>query len=168
MFAVSAFDAYVHQKLIERLDASFPNPYPEELIEVAKGLFREKPGILFDTALAPDPKRELLASFDAEIHRRTFQHPGAVQDAFRMMGVNDIWTEVAEEIDYKEDRLRKDVAQLIKRRDQIVHEADFDADANRARSIQRWYVEWCLDFFQEIVTAIESVMSRTSGAPTGP
>ena len=157
VFVVAAFDAYVHQKVLERLESGFPNPYPERLVELAKELERENPSVIYDTAHAADPKKHLVGLVDAALHRKTFQHPGAVEDAFELIGVDDIWSRVASRVQKDEGRLRANIAKFIKRRDQIVHESDFDNSAGRVRSIQRWEVEWCTELFEEVVLAMDVV-----------
>jgi hypothetical protein len=156
VFGVAGLDAYVHQRVVQKLDRQVIGNPSHRLIAEARALTKDDPGVLFGAVVAPDPIGFVRDSIEGTLTKRTFQHPGAIQEAFELIGIPNIWSSVADFLAKPETEIKKEVAEYVLRRHRIVHEADMFGHG-ATRPITKSYVENALASLERIVVGIEHV-----------
>ena len=96
-------------------DIRLPVLATKRALERLRGDTTSRPGGLVKQALQDQLHKEF-----------TFQNPENVQLAARMLGVDDFWRQIAKEMPGhpKPGELTDELRQIVRRRNQIVHEAD--------------------------------------------
>lgn len=156
VLAVGALDAFVHDRVAERLvpyirsrldrDPSALEPIEKELKDVE---LRE----LLRWLTLSRPFVQVRRVIEQKIGSQSFQHPGKIEEAFRLIGKNDIWEGITQELEITTDRLKKNLAGTAKRRNQIVHEGD--REQSRLKKHQKRPLK--LDEVVEVLDLIEAV-----------
>lgn len=95
---------------------------------------------------------------------QSFQRADKIAEAIRLISDVKLWSEVAKRIDSdKTDQtVKKELDLIVKRRDQIAHEADIEPTpfGNRWK-IDKFMVEEAVQFIEQIAEAIYQVVSET-------
>lgn len=108
---------------------------------------------------------EWLDSAIRERHsHRSFQKPDDIADAIRLFSSCKLWEDVAKELNLNAQDVKSRLLAIVKRRNQIVHEADLIPDY--PGTITRWpisptNVTSTLDFIQDVCEAIDVVSNRS-------
>lgn len=172
VFAVAALDAYLHMRIIERVSEimdmtkRFPEACVNRICKPVKQDNRERE--LIEIALKANPQKTLLGKLQRSLTIETFQKPEQIDVAFKMMEISDPWNKIDKQVNLKrgpkrkgrKETARKIVAELVKRRDDIVHEGDFyvyKKHHGNVKKIQRSKVAGQLKKLQRIVESIESI-----------
>lgn len=127
VLAVGALDAYVHDRVSEKLvpfTKSKLNSTGDELKPITKLLTDVEPVEFLRWLTLKRPFVQVHKVVEEAIGAQSFQHPGKIEDAFRLIGKQDVWPTVADKMGKSSDDLKRALAKAATRRNQIVHEGD--------------------------------------------
>ena len=158
---VSALDLYIHE--ITRIG----------MLEVYNG---ERPQtdaflrfqVTLESAMQGISNASRDGWLDTEIRERhghlSFQYPDNIADAIRLFSSCKLWEDVAKELNLSAQDVKNRLLTIVKRRNQIVHEADLIPDY--PGTITRWpispaNVTSTLDFIQSVCEAIHIVSNQS-------
>ena len=95
---------------------------------------------------------------------QSFQTPGSIADAVRLISGAQLWNEVAERIGMNQQSARRELRLIINRRNQIVHEADANPSYPGALwPIDALMADDAVGFIEQVAEGIHSVVARNSG-----
>ena len=168
--SVSALDRYMHDLVSHRCWRLLRQPehrVPKDLARLRIPALATKKAL---EKLRSDPTARPGTIIRKEIqdvlHREfTFQNPASMDNAARMLGVDDFWGKVAREIRPRRTKgeIQDQLRSLARRRNQIVHEADLVIQAKsrsiRLREISREEVHCNVEFVKLFVAAIDNVVN---------
>jgi hypothetical protein len=156
VLAVGALDAFVHDRVAERLVPYIRSRLERDPAALApiEGLLKgvEMREILHWLTLSR-PFVQVRKVVEVKIGSQSFQHPGKIEEAFRLIGKVDIWEETAKSRKITTVQLKRDLAQTAKRRNQIVHEGDREQSRrrrHRKRQLKLDEVVELLDLIEEV------------------
>lgn len=164
---VSALDLYIHELVAQRMVAIFEGKLlscpgfslfsvPAETIQRVR------------TAVSPT---DASAAFDLtvrdQLSRKTFQFPDDISAGVRLCSGIALWSEVALHLgatpknkDEDAKRIKKELTQVVGRRNKIVHEGDLQPTTPRTPwPISQADVAFVTQFIGAIVDAIDAVVS---------
>lgn len=174
MLSVGALDAYIHDKISENIVRYIRNAAAknanEKLTPLNEILISKKipPIDLVLLATRRRPFVQVRRYIDEHIFEQTFQHPGSIEKAMKLIGVPDLWTNVATAqnrildpaLRESREAICRDLASFAKRRNQIVHEGDRERSRTRKhkrRKISAKEVSRVLTRIFILVKAIDSL-----------
>ncbi|WP_445989435.1 hypothetical protein ACSVCE_12960 [Chromobacterium haemolyticum] len=163
---VSALDLYVHELVAQRMVAIFEGKVPacqgfscftvatETMERIRMALSATDASAAFDLTV-----REQLS-------RRTFQYPDDIASGVRLCSGIALWSEVATHMgatpktkDEDAKRIKKELAQVVGRRNKIVHEGDLQPIIPRTPwSICQDDLAFVTGFISSLVYAIDAVV----------
>lgn len=169
---VSALDRYVHDLVLQHSWTLLRRPeesIPTELKKLSLPVLATKHAL---EKLRSDsnarPGHLVKAALQEHLHRdHTFQRPDDLLKAAKMLGVDDFWNKVVRAMPGTPDKQEviKKLQDIVKRRNQIVHEADIHRKTKAKKITLRdiskdtaddWY-EWT----RQLVAAIDVVVEST-------
>jgi len=169
--SVASLDRYFHDlvtlnswKLLSKKESEVPNALRNLRIPV--GATKKALAALRKNNKAR-PGNLIKLEIQKVLHRKhTFQSPSNLTNAAKMLGIDDFWRKVSNEIPGKhgasdvQDRLRE----IAVRRNQIVHESDVilktSAKEITSRDIKQTEVQEVLDYICSFIDAVEVVVNR--------
>ncbi len=169
-FAVSAFDRYIHDLVMERFIRGVQRPIedmPKALRTYSLPLSVTEECIR--SALEPRhsgqvtrPRTILKPRFRRALRKETFQGYDQVAQAFGLMGLNKVWSKVAKEMKTTSKEMRDCLNEIVNRRNKIVHEAD-TRQLERPQSINLNEIDTVavqkdMDWLYKLAEAIDSVI----------
>jgi hypothetical protein len=96
-------------------------------------------------------------AIDTELYRRPIQTVDDIALHLSLIGVEDFWGKVARRLSVSKDRLTAGWATVVRRRNQIAHQADMPKGKRRGKHklnlIGRKYAETTMKLCQRVVTA---------------
>ena len=157
--AVSAMDAYFHDKILENIPLVIRRTkpkFPEELIKlivedakagkVAKGLL----GI----SMKKRPLSHVRTMIEKKLNDRAFQDPGKIERGLKLIGVGHFWDRVGRELEVQPKQAKKDIMRYVNRRHKIVHRGDLGTakkTKHQVRQITRGFAQECIDTVDKFV-----------------
>lgn len=134
------------------------------------------PGKLLETlkpSLAPEnalrlvgrgrPDEEIRKLVSKHIREHTYQDPGEIEGALRLIALHDLWEPVRGKLRLKNKAHAKEfLVKYVVRRHQIVHEADTYKSKkfhDKLRPISRKYTVNCLKHVTRFVNALDKVIA---------
>jgi len=165
--AVSAMDGYFHEKLVESVPrlvrAKKGRHLPGKLVQIIKEQASHEK--LIETIFKERPTSHIASMVRNSVRDRTYQDVGKIEDALRIIGLDDLWYRVGRKLKIGKEKARGLVQGYVTRRHQIVHRGDFGQTKrtkNKLHGITRRYAERCvadISRFIEIVDGlVESVL----------
>lgn len=150
---VSSFDSYIHNIVRRKIRDNFfsSDHLPEDLgvsIEVVR-LMRED-GTESGQKLLLDSYLNKLLSKDS------YQSPKSIDYALGLIGINKIWSASVSTFGDTAENVKKRMALIVQRRNQIAHEADIDSSTGLPRTILLETVKECGTFLQTLVGVIDA------------
>ena len=163
---VSALDLYVHELVAQRMLAIFEGKRPacsgfSSFTVPAETMERVR------TAATPT---DASAAFDLtvrdQLSRKTYQYPDDIAAGVRLCSGIALWSEVALKLgataqskDEDAKRIKKELTQIVGRRNKIVHEGDLQPTTPRAPwPISQADVAFVTQFINSLVHAIDVVV----------
>ncbi len=166
VLSISSLDSYLHDTVVDNA--------PTVVMAFAKGK-TETPGKLLDAlkpSLTPErclrligrgrPDEEIRKLVAEHIREQTFQDPGAIERALRLVGLDDIWEGLRRALKL---RLKSDAKEYlvgyVHRRHKIVHEADAYKSKKyhgKLRSISRPYAVRCVSDVARFTNALDKLV----------
>jgi len=167
VFAVAAMDAYVRDTVASNLAklvasrAKANRDLPEELVKVVDSAMNTK--ALIKAAYASRPGSHIRSAVEGILAERSFQSARAIEDAFKIIGLDDLTAKVAEECSDSKKQLERKIREIAKRRHQIVHQADLHQDKQhkrKPREIKVGFVEDALKTIDSFVKHMDQVVKK--------
>lgn len=167
VFAVAAMDAYIrdtvayHLAKVIAVQVRTKSALPKEFIRIIDSTMNTE--ALIKAAYASRTGSHIRSAVEGKLVQRSFQDPKAIEDAFKIIGLNDLIVKVAEIYGSKKKELEKTIRAITKRRHQIVHQADLHQDKKKKRKpreIKVSFVEEVLDTIRNFVNSIERIVSE--------
>lgn len=166
VISISALDAYVHAVLYERIpNVISSGNLPDPLAKALSSIMTVKDGNSFRNALpiitSSTPQAELAARLRIRtLEFSSYQAPEKIQAAYEMIGHNEIFGSVAAlwpGPNSSADDLKRILANYVKRRNQIAHEGDREANGE-VRHIQPQYADKVAGYVQRLVNRLNRVV----------
>lgn len=157
VLAVSAMDAYFHDKVRYRAARFASAPMPRRLasLEVPLSEVRKWDEV--------GRKGNVIRRWVVEyLETRPLQSRSAIAEALKLVGIQDFWNTV-ERDPSAQDALFARLNKLVKRRNQIAHEGDrlqSRSSGKALRPITRDYVMQAIEFVKELVQRTEDGFPR--------
>ena len=152
---VSAFDNYIHHIVRRKIRESFFDglPVTSELC---------MPTNIFQTIHNETNPKVQQNIFDAALRKTlekdSYQSPRSIEYALNLIGINHIWTAVSSIMGVKPKHVKMQLSLIVKRRNQIAHEADIDYSIDSCRSIDELTVMECHKFLKKLVKGIDALI----------
>ncbi len=166
--SVSALDCYMHHLIVGRswsLLRQREEDVPKELLKLKLPVLAAKRSL---DHLRKQPKSRpgtiMKKAIQEVLHREyTFQNTEAIARGAKMLGIEDFWGKVANEMsaNWSSGKVQTLLKSIVRRRNQIVHEADLilqtSARTVKMRTITRAGAQKTADFTRDFVEAIDKV-----------
>lgn len=158
VFVVSALDHYIHNVILyEALNILKNNkPHSPSFGKLTLGF--NSVALLINNDVATD----FLVLVEQEIKHnlgwKSFQQPDKIAEALQIICEKKIWNEVAPLMGKSSNDIKEQLKLIVKRRDSIAHEADFDIVNQCQYSINSIDVSNAVNFIISLVFIIDSVV----------
>ena len=158
VLAVSALDHFVHETVRLGMLEAYRNERPRtrsfQNFQVSIGSIS---GVASDIPNSDWLEQEIRKSHG----HRSFQSPDNIAEAVRLISESSLWNEVASRINTSRQDIRERLILIIKRRNQIAHEADMDPSYPGVRwPIDEQMVDSSIDSIEQIAEAIHAVINE--------
>lgn len=169
-FGVSALDRYVHDRVVRGIvralrgrdllgpqrRLAMPAVYTLQICKVITKARRQNQAVR--------PANEVRKRIQELLHQKPFQSWKQIGDAFQLLGVRSFPTQVERSFPGRRltaDQIRKQLNDIVDRRNRIVHEGDLirraRGGAGGQRPVSKAYVDASLDFLDDLVDSLDSV-----------
>lgn len=156
--AISALDHYVTQFIIEKATEQFDRkrPFTPKLL----GLQLPVSAHLSMNGVTPAERIvEFRKQISLSLQFRTFQKADDVADGLAFVwNENDKWNKISKIIGLKSNNARHKLNSIARRRDLIVHNADYDPATGALLPCERTDAKTTVQFIQQLVQAIDIVV----------
>lgn len=152
---VSAFDCYVHDFVREKMVAAFRSP--TTLADKTRD-YQISVGVMMDILNETNPISQMQL-FENEIKKieskNSYQSSNSVENVLGIAGFRKIWTSIWGKgiAESKKQQLNL----IVRRRNQIAHEADMDYSTNTKNAINLIDVTEAKDFLIELSSKIDAL-----------
>lgn len=169
-FGVSALDRYVHERVVRGIiralrgrdllgpqkGLAMPVVFTLETFEVITRARRQNQAVR--------PANEVRKRIQDLLHTKPFQSWDQIKQAFQLLGARRFQTQVEQAFPggrLNADGIRKQLNDIVDRRNRIVHEGDLirraRGGAGGEQPISKAYVANSLDFLDDLVDSLDSV-----------
>lgn len=157
---MAALDSYIHDVIQERVYVYLFQSKGKNLQKKLLDVLREAIPYerIFEVWFADRPKVHIATAIRKRNAERTFMKPDKIEEALKMVGINDVWKIAANKFKRRRDGIKTLFGKYAERRDKIAHEGDafrVTRAKGKLRSIRRPYVEDCLSNVGRLVKIIE-------------
>ena len=152
---VSAFDCYIHQVVRQKLVDSFflgTSVCDEALLPFSTA---QRACIETDSAIKRDI---LIPAIETRLSYDSYQSPKSIEHALGLIGLRSIWSSLSPGMRMNADDIKLQLSLIVKRRNQIAHEADLDPTTGEYRIIENSDVYICRDFLSRLVIQIDTLI----------
>lgn len=166
IMGVSAMDRYFHDKVVEKSWSLLNGRVtPRELAKFSVPLevLRDAVNHVRRNKNAR-PGSQVKTALQSLLHKKTFQSTEEINSAIQMLGVSDFWNNVVSQMgaSWNKKKAMDNLNAAVRRRNQIVHEADFALMTRprdpKLRDIRSKDVRKDLRFIRDFVTACEAIL----------
>ncbi|KAB8065719.1 hypothetical protein [Janthinobacterium violaceinigrum] len=163
---VSALDLYVHELVAQQMLGIFEGRLPSCSGYLAFAVPAETMERVRTAASPTDASAAFDLTVREQLSRRTFQYPDNIASGVRMCSGIPLWIEVATHLgsslqtrDEDAKRIKKQLMQVVGRRNKIVHEGDLQPTVPRIPwPITQDDVAIVTKFIHDLVHALDSVV----------
>jgi hypothetical protein len=163
---VSALDLYVHELVAQRMVAIFEGKLPSCPGFSTFTVSTETMERVRTALSATDARAAFDLTVREQLSRKTFQYPDDIASGVRLCSSIALWNEVAvrmgatpRTIDEDAKRIKKELAQVVGRRNKIVHEGDLQPTIPRTPwPINQADLAFVTQFVSALVDAIDAVV----------
>jgi len=164
--SLSAMDAYIHAVLYDRIPEILRgDDVPEPLATALASIMPIKSGEHFQEALPVLKAHDTVAKLSDRLREQTlsflsYQSPDKITKGYELIGHPEIFDTVAATWPgprTTSDDIRRSLANYVKRRNQIAHEGDLEADG-QPRPMQPQYATQCREFIENLVFRLDRVV----------
>jgi hypothetical protein len=153
VFAISALDAYFHDKVKYRAGKFGLNDLPPQLAKF------EIPIVALTGWDTAKRKGNVIRNWLTEhFSTRPLQRREDIANALRLVGIDSLWNTI-EPDNQKRQELLDEMTLYVKRRNQIAHEGDRESSrksGKKLRRIQRQAADECAVFVRNLVQLVEN------------
>ncbi|MFL6518977.1 MAG: HEPN domain-containing protein [Chthoniobacterales bacterium] len=131
VLAISALDSYIRTFVASRIRmvlADRNTSLPPSLCDKIKSFLKDDQ--LLEAARKDDLIERVDKAFRKDFEKRTFQGTSAISDALKLVGIDDVFHDVARKAQENEDTLRQKIDAFTHRRHTIAHRGDYNLDEN--------------------------------------
>lgn len=160
VFAVSAFDAYLHAVVVDNIAKAALDPN-SALLEWVKS-WKLGAAEYLAAIVANDSVKALVEAAGDQLASRTLQDPSKVQLALEYIGLPTCWKLMSNYLDTPEHKLRSEFNEVIQRRHKIAHEADLDPSSKTGYGKRRLPRELAVEYvnrMQRVGTAVAHLVA---------
>lgn len=160
VMAISALDAYVRTYLLTTIRMMLSNrqrSLPAGLADRIKNFL--KPDDMLDAARKDDLLERVEKAFRADFERKSFQGTQTIEQSMQLVGINDVFHEVAISTGANEDQLKLRLDEFTSRRHNIAHRGDCDLSQKppQEAAINKTQAQECIRLVKSIVEGIERI-----------
>ncbi len=165
VFSISALDQYIHQAIIFEMEnilinnKSIPISFSKLLI-----------GADIVSALLNDDSINHIELIKSDIQNklswRSYQHPEKINEGIKMVSDKDIWDLAAVLLHAEKNVIKQKLSLIVKRRDCIVHEADYDPVSFGQYYIDNIIAVDSVNFITQLIYAFDSIIYDYSYSDT--
>lgn len=160
VLAISALDAYIRTYVITKIREILANKHgslPPGLAERIKSFLKDE-GLL-EAARNDDLLDRVEKAFKKDFEKKSFQGREVIAASMQLVGINDVFHEVAVIASKNEDTLKSDLDRFTTRRHIIAHRGDYDLEQvpPREMTVTKTDAEECIRLVSLIVTTIETM-----------
>ena len=152
---VSAFDCYIHDFVREKLIDVFKEH--STMADSTKG-YKISLGTMMDIINESNPvtQIQLLEKEIKDIEsKNTYQSSRNVEKALTLIGFRKVWSTIYDTGDAKTNKDQLDL--IVRRRNQIAHEADMDFVTNKKNPISLEDILYAKKFLRDLVDKIDNL-----------
>jgi len=162
VLSVAAMDGYFHDLILDNVTPCIVTrngkDLPGKLIEIIKKqASHEKLIEIFHRDRSRAHVRRLVME---ELSDKTFQNVGKIEEALKIIGVDDIWIDVGKELECSKAEAKEYVQEYVERKHRIAHEGDKKKKGPGPQSITRPYAEEAVCKINDFVNAIDKVVKK--------
>jgi hypothetical protein len=163
VLSVAGLDVYIHEKVCEEvpqlIGSKVGKQLPQKLVELIKTeTTHEK---LIELYFKQRPLSHISSLVRRCLNVRTFQDPGKIEEALKILGLTDLWFKLGKQLSVGKEDARLYVESYVKRRNEIVHRGDLGKtrkSKNKVSRISRDYAQKCVKSVSDFVESIEIVV----------
>jgi hypothetical protein len=160
VLAISALDAYVRSHVMIKIRTLLADKKAQlsESLSARIKQFLKEDGLL-DAARKDDLLDRVEKAFKKDFEKKSFQGTEAITDGLKLVGIEDVFHQVALKAGRNEDTLKTDLDRFSKRRHSIAHRGDYDLDEipPRENPITKKEAEDCIGLVLLIASTIEKL-----------
>jgi len=165
--AVAAMDAYLHdiisQKVVPTIRARRKRKegFPGKLVKLIKDeLSHEK---MIDAMCNKRPLAIIGTTVKKNLDERAFQNPGRIENGLRLLGIDDLWFKIGQELEVSKEDAKNYIITYTNRRNQIVHKGDLSnakKTKNRLAPIKRQFARDAIESIGKFTEALNTIISK--------
>ena len=158
VFSVSALDNYVHNIVLFGVASILRNkkPLPISFGKLTLGL--DSVNMLMNDSEVIDTYALIEEKIKHNLSWKSFQHPDKIAEALRIICDKKIWNELENMMKIPAKSIKEQLQLIVKRRDSIAHEADFDIVNQCQYTINSGDVKTAVNFIISLVYMIDSIV----------
>jgi hypothetical protein len=159
VMVVSALDYYVHEIVRLGMLESYQGKRNKTIQFLSFSVSLEN---TLRSISTPDDTTWLEETIRQKHSYQSFQQADKIAEAIRLISDSKLWLEIAKLMDKKDQDIKKQLDLIIKRRNQIAHEADIEPTpfSNRWK-IDDIMVEDAVQFIEQVAESLYRVISIT-------
>jgi len=160
VYVVSSFDRFIHDivkaGMIEtyrgkRIPTTAYNNFPISLQQL---------NAISNASTIPTPEHILAQSITEKHKHLSFQDPNKISEALSLIWQeNHKWQRIAMEFNRNQNDIKIELKNIIIRRNQIVHEGDFDLSTKELQPINHSDTIQIVDFIEQLGTTIFNLVN---------
>lgn len=154
---VSALDTYVHSAVINKIiEVYFSQSSIELDVEVPLSLMHRMKNV------NENMQKEMLSNYlNEKFSKDSFQSPKSIVYAYSILGIDHIWSKIGNELGRRAEDVKNTLALIVKRRNKIAHESDWNKITREYEEIDLGMVLDCKEFVQQIVKVLDILLYDT-------
>lgn len=158
VFIVSALDHYIHNVILyETLNILKNNKtHSSSFCKLTLGL--DSVNMLINNDVATDSFALIEKEIRHKLSWKSFQQPDKISEALQIVCDKKIWSEVSCLMGQSLSDIKEQLRLIVKRRDSIAHEADFDIVNQCQYSISHTDATKAVNFIVSLVYMIDSIV----------
>lgn len=151
---VSALDTYVHSAVINKIiELYFSQSNTELNIEVPLSLMHRMKDV------NETMQKEMLSNYlNEKFSKDSFQSPKSIEYAYSILGIDHIWIRLCSKLGGSAEDIKNTLALIVKRRNKIAHESDWNKITGEYEEIDLNMVLNCKEFVQQIVNVFDMLL----------
>ena len=151
---VSALDTYVHSAVINKIiEVYFSQSNIELNVEVPLSLMHRMKNV------NETMQKEMLSNYlNEKFSKDSFQSPKSIVYAYSILGIDHIWSRLSSELGKSAEDIKNTLALIVKRRNKIAHESDWNKITGEYEEIDLGMVLNCKEFVQQIVNVFDTLL----------
>lgn len=158
VFAVSALDQFIHAVLIYKAMDILKNRKPQSTSFYKLTIGLDSVSLFLNNTNTLDALPIIENEIRTNLGWKSFQQPDKIAEALKIVCNKKVWDEVSNIMDISTQILKEKLKLIVKRRDSIAHEADFDLVNQCQYPIDRNSTRDSVNFIISLVYAIDSIV----------